>query len=398
MVLIELYDRQEPVKNITALSAFAPCEAVILLDGLTDERLAKKRMGTFAKEMGIRTKFHFITTHPFDLANVKSTMEKVIMDYGAENVMIDVMGGSDLLLLAAGACAEKHPQVAIVRQKPGTDRFIWLQGEEKAVPVDRAPLTIRSLMALSGGELLRNARVNGGMEDEAFMALVPKIFHVYRRFRSQWPRFVLYLQRLCAGDMQPDGSYAGKRVVYQGKRRLEANEGILAALMECGALKNVHWSETGVDVTFRSETVQKYLCDVGAWLELYCLRQMKESGLFTEVQMSCVLSWDDDQDRQDVTNEIDLIALHGKGQYFISCKTGVPDSLVLAEIAAMADRFGSDWAVPVLITASNLEKEAPGIYRRGAEMGVMIIDADDLTEEKLNSRLADMIRFRRKHK
>ena len=122
-------------------------------------------------------------------------------------------------------------------------------------------------------------------------------------------------------------------------------------------------------------------------MELYEYHLFQKCKCFADVQMSAVISWDEENERESVINEIDLIATEGKGQFVVSCKTALPDTAVLNEIAALTSRFGSSYAIPVIVTASNLEKESPGVYRRAAEMGIAIFDADDLNEERFIERM-----------
>ena len=60
---------------------------------------------------------------------------------------------------------------------------------------------------------------------------------------------------------------------------------------------------------------------------------------------------------------------------------------MLNEIETLTGRFGTRYAVPVLVTPGNLEREAPGVFRRALEMGIFVIDGDDLPREAFLQRL-----------
>jgi len=384
MVLIELFDRSEPINNVITLSAFRPDVLALIGDGNVGKQRVQKRMDGYIAASGLNCRVEYVPCRGYDLQQVTDCLRGVIEKYGAENCVIDVIGGSEILLLSAGICCGEYDALRIVTQKKRTDEFVWLRGEGASPCQEQLNISLKQIIALAGGELVRNARANRDTFEDTFVALIPKVFAVYMKHRAYWAEFVLYMQRMNQPEYMNGESctFSAPRVFYVGRRRVDPDEEIFRDLAACGAITVFQADQDMFHARFASETVLKYLCDVGAWLELYAYVLFQRSGLFHEVQMSAVVSWDDDSDKQDVINEIDLIALDGRRQWFISCKTALPDNMVLNEIAALTAHFGSEMAVPVLITASNLEKESPGVYRRAAEMGVYVFDADDLTEER----------------
>ena len=124
----------------------------------------------------------------------------------------------------------------------------------------------------------------------------------------------------------------------------------------------------------------------GLVLELYVYQSLKTCGAFDDVRMSCRLSWDNDEDDLDTTNEVDAIATSGIGQFFISCKVGMVDQWDLSQITSVTSRFGNGYAAPVLVCLRQLHLE-PAIYRRALDMGIEVIVGEDLSPEKFAPRL-----------
>ena len=391
MVLIELYDMQEPVHNVIALTAFQPEHLIVICRGKLHAEKAKKTLSQYIRSAGLCTNTEYRICDPYDLAACEAVIEKTIDQYGEEDCLIDVIGGSEMLLLSVGSAA-KGKNVRIITQMKNGKEFVWLKGEPLQQKQNDINIDVAQAIALSGGELTRNARVSEELFHSDFMKLVPQMFALYMRYRRQWPSFVLYMQRLNKPEYRStvyseELRYRTPKVVYLGRKRLCPQVQIFYDLKEAGALCYFCEEEKHYHMQFSSDEMLKYLCDVGAWLELYAYHLFQKCKCFADVQMSAVISWDEENERESVINEIDLIATEGKGQLFVSCKTALPDTAVLNEIAALTSRFGSSYAIPVIVTASNLEKESPGVYRRAAEMGIAIFDADDLNEERFIERM-----------
>lgn len=394
LVLIELFDMNEPVHNIISLSAFQPDHMEVICRGEKDAAHAKCVLGKYIRSAEFNTQIEYHICSPFELESAEKTIEIIIDKYGAKNCMIDIIGGNEMLLLAVGAAVREKDVRIVTQLKHGYD-FVWLKGEPAAPKNPDFQISVGQAIALAGGELTRNARVKKELFQSEFMKLVPVMFDVYMKHRSQWPSFVLYLQRLNRPEYEDlskrdERCFCVPKTLYSGKKRLNPKLGIFNDLKAAGALNYIYEEASHYCMQFSSDEMLKYLCDVGSWLELYTYHLFKRCGFFGDVQISAVISWDGDSDREDVINEIDLIATEGKGQLFISCKTALPDTPVLNEIAALVSRFGSAYAIPVIVTASDLEREAPGVYRRAAEMGIAIFDKDDLNEHRFKERIQQL--------
>jgi len=70
----------------------------------------------------------------------------------------------------------------------------------------------------------------------------------------------------------------------------------------------------------------------------------------------------------------------------------VPDNAALNEIYTIARRFGGRYSIPVLATMCDLKSEAPAVFRRAVEMGIVVLDSDDLYEDALHKKLKTLCR------
>lgn len=390
-VIIELYDREEPLNNVLSVTTLRPDVLVVMGDRQIQKKKNQKPLLNYLASEGLSTEVRFVVCRNYDIEHIAGCMDDLIHEYGAENCILDVMGGSDTLLMATGLCCKDHVNVSVITLRERTDELLWLWGPEKgtAVPV-RFSAGIKEIISLSGGELLRNGHVNRKDITPETVDIIHRVFGVYMRFRKRWPQFVQYLQQLNHPEYAVAGEtacYCGPRQFSMGKWTAAVDLEIMMELAEVDVVQDFHMNGSRCTIRYASEQVAAYLTDVGAWLELYTYTMLKKAGFFHDIDISVVVSWDDDENTLDTVNEIDLIALDGVGQLFISCKTGTPDNSVLNEIQTLTERFGTQYAVPVLVTAGQLEHESASVYRRALEMGVVVLDADDLNETAFQQRL-----------
>lgn len=393
-VLIELYDATESFHNILSLTAIKPDVLVVLGDVRIQREKEQRCIRDYIRSAGLKVETQFRCCGVYDFTQMTACMEQLMKEFGPSNCIVDVLGGSEALLMAVGYCCKEYPELRAVTHKARTNQMIWLTGPQKNT-VFAADFTadLASIIALSGGQLVRNGHVDRNDLGDDVLDLIPDVFAVYMRNRSQWATFVQYLQQLNEPEYQTGkAAFCGPDAFQLGRRRVTVNAGIVRELMACRVVTKFTRAADTCTLHFCSEQLLRYLCDVGAWLELYTYSILYRSGMFRSVEISAVISWDDDDDNRDTTNEIDVIALDGMGQLFISCKTATPDNSVLQEIATLTERFGTRYAMPVLVTASDLEQEAPGVYRRAMEMGITVIDANDLKADAFLKKLRSLRR------
>ena len=119
-----------------------------------------------------------------------------------------------------------------------------------------------------------------------------------------------------------------------------------------------------------------------------------DSGLFDDVRMSVEFDWDGvvHGDYRDTKNEVDVVLMKGLTPIFVSCKSSMPKAEDLYEIQYLARRFGGSRAKAVLATAEDMSVGARAVFRRAADIGVAVIESDDILDgdcARLLNRLAE---------
>lgn len=390
-VLIELYDANEPILNVLPVDVLRPELLVVLGDSRLARPGRQKPIVNYLRMAGIDIPLQFEPMNVYDIAGIQARLEALFAEHGAENCVVDASGGFETLLLAAGACCRKHG-VRMLMNRPGSNLMhLMREGENEEMPYD-VHISVRQAIALAGGELKRNDRIRADDLTEELLDIGRRVFSVFLKYRRDWHAFTLHLQQV-----NVPGRYIGEElrcpshVLVDGKPCLP-NRSIYQELHRVGVLLDLKASAQSYAFRFCTPRVGDLLCDVGVWLELHVYSAMRRSGLFDDIELSAIVSWNDDDgdDEVDVVNEIDITATAGIGQLFISCKTRAPDANALEEIALLTRRFGSRYATPVVVTSQPKRVATPALMRRASEMGVEWIALEDLSDERLLRRVKNL--------
>jgi hypothetical protein len=112
------------------------------------------------------------------------------------------------------------------------------------------------------------------------------------------------------------------------------------------------------------------------------------AACFDDVILSAVVNWEADGKKADaVTNEIDVMAVRGVQPVFISCKTCEIKTEALNELAILRDRFGGKGSRAVIVTSANASRSRAVMRHRAAELGIEVIEWNDLQLDRLIERL-----------
>ena len=389
-VLIELHDTMEPVENVITACVLKPDVLVLLGDRKIEKAKYRKPLLSFFRMENMNVKVDYRPCGLHRVEQVIQCLQTVLQDYGKENCTVDVGGGSETLLMAAGfVCMQE--QVNAVQHVAGSNKIRYVLGPEtgKEETFD-LHYSLDQIVALSGGELLRNGHVGPEMMTPEMTGLIDRIFPIYLENKKIWPKFVQYLQVATRQEYRDGEGYDAPRMIFVNGQARNVNDGLMQTLQQAGAVMEYTLDDKRCRFTFANATIGKCMSDVGVWLEMYIFSAMVQCGVFDDVQISMVVSWDDDEKGDKVQNEIDVVASAGVGQLFCSCKTSTPDPYMLNEIEVMTERFGTRYATPVLATVCDMKKEAASAYYRAEQMGVELIDLNDLEKDKLMARLCTL--------
>ena len=382
--LIELYD-ERAIENILAPDMFHPrriiylCPREVLRDHTRQQKLA-----AFYRKRGWAPELIFVGTSLFEADRILRQLFTIEEKY--PDCAIDVTGGSDAALFAAGMFAARKgvPAFTYSRRK---NRFYDISGADFADDL-YCDLTysIEDFFLMAGGTLLPG-RVDNHILSQ-YLPYFDPFFSCFLRFRHEWPTIISYIQRISPaeyGQIPPldiTGSYTVK-----GERgsRNSANEDALQELAQIGFIQDLTIiPDQQVSFRFRDVHTRAWLRDVGSVLELYTYKACVDAAIFHDVISSAVVRWDDVLGHGSVLNEIDVMAARGVIPLFLSCKACDIKTEALNELAILRDRFGGKGAKAVIVTTESCNAAA---RHRAAQLGIAVIDLEELKTGQLVHRL-----------
>lgn len=382
--LIELYD-ERAIENILAPDMFHPrriiylCPREVLRDHTRQQKLA-----AFYRKRGWEPELIFVGTSLFEADRILRQLFTIEEKY--PDCAIDVTGGSDAALFAAGMFAARKgvPAFTYSRRK---NRFYDISGADFADDL-YCDLTysIEDFFLMAGGTLLPG-RVDNHILSQ-YLPYFDPFFSCFLRFRHEWPTIISYIQRISPaeyGQIPPldiTGSYTVK-----GERgsRNSANEDALQELAQIGFIQDLTIiPDQQVSFRFRDVHTRAWLRDVGSVLELYTYKACVDAAIFHDVISSAVVRWDDVLGHGSVLNEIDVMAARGVIPLFLSCRACDIKTEALNELAILRDRFGGKGAKAVIVTTESCNAAA---RHRAAQLGIAVIDLEELKTGQLVHRL-----------
>lgn len=382
--LIELYD-ERPIENVLATEVFRPERTVYLCPPEIDEnRALQKKMRKYIEHRGIDSELVFVRSDLYRSDKVLEQLRTVVGKY--DDCVLDITGGTDAALFACGRLCSEMPVPAFTYSR----RSNCFYGIQNADFADRKPCTVMHTVEdcfLMAGGAMRKGRVDNGILN-AYADRFDAFFRVYLKYRQQWNKCVKYFQLTSQGK---EGMKIEADYTVRGERnsRVEAPMECLHDLVRIGFLRDVSNGKGRVRYTFADSQIRAWLRDIGSVLELYVYKACADTGLFNDVHTSAVVDWEGDFKQENVTNEIDVMAMQGTLPLFISCKTCAVTTDALNELAILRDRFGGHAAKAAIVTSQLCRTIT---RHRATELGIDVIDLNDLKSGAVCERIGAVMR------
>ena len=387
--LIELYD-ERPLENVLGVEVFRPEQVVYVCpDDFYNEKRVRAKLDAYFKHRGLSPMLFFARASVYETESMLELFRGIVEQY--PDCALDITGGTDAVLFAAGLlCAEAEIPVFTYSRRRNCFYDIRGAAFAEALPCN-VQYTVEDCFMMAGGSM-RSGRVDNAILFK-YLDDVGPFFGLYLAHRRGWTRTVNFMQRI--SPSRPDGSYSlevhgAYRVKGERGSRIEAPVDALRAMEKIGFLQNLEIvPDESVSFRFRDEQVRAWLRDVGSVLELYVYKACLDTGLFHDVRTSAVVDWEADGGNKAVSNELDVMCTRGVTPVFISCKTCDVKTEALNELAILRDRFGGKMARAAIVTA---ERGGAAMRNRASELGISVIDLNDLTEGHIDKRLKNLMR------
>ena len=145
------------------------------------------------------------------------------------------------------------------------------------------------------------------------------------------------------------------------------------------------------EINFLNDFIKTFLFKSGTWLEILTQKIVEEIEVIDEVKSGLLFLWDND--KSNVRNELDIVAIKDSVMICISCKDSKKyDEVTLNELNVYAGQLGGENVIKILVATKEPSKTT--ILQRAKEMGIeLIVFSGDIN--KLKRELTEIINQKR---
>lgn len=399
MTIVESFEKA-PIENMISVLAARP-EKVIFLGDVAQMRGPIQKYREILNKKGVGTEILLKGIQKNNLHNILTVLTKLVEE--EEELIFEVTGGEDLVLLAFGIIYERYKekkQIKMQRFNVNSGKVIDCDYDNEVSFKDTFCMGIDELIALYGGVVVPEEELP--MIDHP-LDVVDKVWNLARRNGTKWNKVHSYLKEL---ERKADVSEEllevkmefedVKHDIGEFPRKYKEVTTLLNEFDRAGLVTGLMINDESVHYQYRDGFVKRCLANSGDALEMKCYCEAlaltdKGRQYFNDCCVGVTIDWDGvihskDENWKDTTNEIDVILMRGLIPTFVSCKNGKIGEEELYKLNTVAEKFGGKYAKKMLI-ATKLERDnyvAKMAYMRRAEdMGIKIIpNAGELTKDE----------------
>ena len=393
--MIEFWD-EDPMNNVYGVVVCRPDRVLYLAAPGQIPTRQSESLPRFFAGMGIRVEIARREISRGDLAGMLHVLEEILAEEA--DCCFDLTGGAELSMAALGQLSAERP-VPMIQFDPNDGKLV-LKRNCTWEPAAEARFACKDIVNLMGGLLLdSHGHFDGRDMSRELREDSMRVWSVYRKHYKEWSTQTFYLQKMTPVGRDPL-LVEGLRIVNRDNYNMVAcNETILRELADVGILSELAIQEKQVRFRYKNARLKGMLSIAGLWLEIYCYLAAKESGVFQDAQISALINWEGKtfkSEAETVYNEIDVLLVRGATPVFISCKSGSVNASSLYEISVLARELGGGNARKVLATTMPVRRNAPNVANRARQMGVELVEVQDMSLEELGRKLEELSRPERK--
>lgn len=338
MTIVEFFD-DEVLDNALGALLLKPERLVVLYADCPCDGFVKA-LGKILKKRNIQTE---IIAEAVDISTIdtaRAKLEDIVRRF--DDCDFDVVGGSDIMLVAIGEVAKKYKlPLHRVDVRSGSVRAV---NDNREYTVSAVKLSVSELIDLHGGRCSNETR-----EKEAC---------IWER-NAESEKDITDVWEICRKDPAEWNATIGKNKGGKGDTGR-----LIWMKLRAGGLAR----KTDGGIKCKNDLVKYLLSRQGTALEMYTFICAKAAEYFDDGQSGALLDW---KGRREVENEIDVLLTKGAVGYFISCKNGMVDSSELYKLNTVASRFGGRYAKKILVVSS-FEPDR-SFMQRAEAMGIKVI-------------------------
>lgn len=408
MTLIEFFEKSV-AENICSSIVHAPDRVILIGHQKNLIQKHAERYHDFFLQHGFDIDFQCKIVDKNNVAAIISTLESIIDLY--PDCIIDITGGEDLYIFAAGIVCERHRnrnvQVHYINIRSGVTYDCDMDGENIS---EDNPLrySVADNIRLYGGKIVYDYEKENGAHiwnlDDEFKQDIRTMWEICRTDCGVWN---WQMDVLAAAELyrepydNPMVTVAAREVVSahmenHGRNGFLFRYDLINKLIDEGLVRSFEFNRSRpIHIEYKNEQVKRCLTKSGQVLELIIYlaaceaREKNGNPTYNDVMTGVLIDWDGDIHNSivqgDAENEVDVIMMRGMVPVFVSCKNGNVAVDELYKLQSVANNFGGKYAKKVLI-APRIERNINELVlrERCKEMQINLIDdIENWSEDKL---------------
>ncbi len=397
--LIELFDTCR-ICNVISGYHFNPDKIVYLCCDDTFTKSGIDDIENFFRKYAHDIKTEYIKANRYDYEGLFSILERVVKEN--EDVVFDLTGGTELLLAAMGAVAEKY-NIPMVQYNVKKCSLVRVKNTQSIKEPERKRLDLEGCIAINGGAVVgREKSISYNNIAESYSNIVKLLWGICRENPQEWNRQTNSFSRL----EQFADDYDDLRITFDMSRFSEDereklfNRRIIEKLIEAGIFSEFKQKGNIVSYRYKNANVKRCILKAGNILELYTFIVASEimkkyPDDIDDVAVGVILDWDGEvhdirKNITDIRNEIDVMLAKGLNPIFVSCKNGEVHKEALYELDTVSSHYGGKYAGKILVSTyvSPDEGSRNYIIKRAEEMNICLItDVDKMSYEEFFKKL-----------
>lgn len=355
--IIEIYT-EDLIDNVYSSLIYQPDEILFIF---TTKKIPLKYwdLKRFLFKKLISCKINELIIDP----NNKDQLEKFVASLD-ENDLIDLTGGSDYLKFLLTKFNSKSKYVVI---DFNNNKYLYYDGNYQILNLD-FKLGFEDYLTICGASIISCDSRKYKYEQN----FIIELFSLVKRKKKDWLALVEFFNTVFTIE-----NSSKHKIFVPKKKHVERYQDfyrILAKYQICLINKQ---GEYCFDYDF---TKLEIIIKAGTILELYIYYLLKNYDKCFFVESGVKIKWDSDDQKDNTTNEIDVIAQVGSKVHFISCKLTKVVTSTINEVYVLADRFGLGYGQMSIVALNEITL---GVKERASAIDCKIIDVTRLTDKEI---------------
>lgn len=404
MTYVELFDKTHTA-NVCAMLTNPPDRVIIIGEKYKNLEKHADRYREVIHARGAETEIIPMSVNKNNISAITELLCSLVEKYG--DVHLDLTGGEDLFLCAAGIVYERYKRegvhVNMHRFNIRSNRVIDCDLDGVTVMDNSLPeISVEENIRIWGGLVIGKPDSSELLDSDAEQD-IRDMWDICRRDVKAWNRQINVLnaaesrRSIKSTHLLTEAPVSRMTSFLSDEDRDHiVDDDILYLLYEKGLVRTYRIDGGSFEVKYKNPLVKRCLTKAGQVLELMILlcaknaRDVNGAPTYNDAKSGVRIDWDGDVEpkkgKYDTENELDVMLMHGALPVFISCKNGSFDTEELYKLNSVADRFGREYAKKIIVATALDSLGGLGRYirQRAADMDIRIIDdAQDMTETEL---------------